>query len=281
MNDYDKVFILGLDGLEYNSVEKWNLVHLKQHEYDKIKVPINQKTGYPLSPEVWASFLTGKNVHVAFESLQSPLKPVFKILEFMHRYTKLSFGLGRKIREAIPMKWWRTFNLGFPALRMQTFLDTTNSTEVNAPYYSNDGAIFTIFRNFGHGKLSLKDIIDLLGFTYKERKKQIFHAVMELENVDVVFAYTHFPDALQHFLFVRPDEIKDCYLDLDFYVSFLKTRIKESTLFLIVSDHGFNLETGMHSKYGFYSSNVPLNPKPKKITDFYNIIVGTPYEQSS
>jgi len=56
-----KVFILGLDGLEYNFVEKWNLRNLKQREYGKLEVPIS-KRGWPSSPEVWASFLTGKHI---------------------------------------------------------------------------------------------------------------------------------------------------------------------------------------------------------------------------
>jgi len=82
----------------------------------------------------------------------------------------------------------------------------------------------------------------------------------------------HFSDALQHLLFNKSLEIKKLYIDLDSYVSILKSRVK-SSLFLIVSDHGFDLETKNHSKHGFYSSNMPLNPKPKQITDFYNLIV--------
>ena len=82
----------------------------------------------------------------------------------------------------------------------------------------------------------------------------------------------HFPDALQHLLFNKPLEIKKLYIDLDSYILVLKSRVK-SSLFLIVSDHGFDLETKNHSKHGFYSSNISLNPKPKRITDFYNLIV--------
>lgn len=43
--------------------------------------------------------------------------------------------------------------------------------------------------------------------------------------------------------------------------------------FIIVSDHGFDQEKKTQSQYGFYSSNIPLVPEPKKITDFFPLIV--------
>ena len=43
--------------------------------------------------------------------------------------------------------------------------------------------------------------------------------------------------------------------------------------FIIVSDHGFDLITGMHSTYAFYSTNIPLGPVPQKIIDFYSLLI--------
>lgn len=59
-------FILGLDGLEYHLLEKWNLTNLKQREYGKITVPIERKAKVPVSPEVWASFLTERDIKKKF-----------------------------------------------------------------------------------------------------------------------------------------------------------------------------------------------------------------------
>jgi len=106
---------------------------------------------------------------------------------------------------------------------------------------------------------------------YQKRKEQILLETKKSQDADLVFAYMHFPDALQHFLFLRPDEIRKLYTDLDDFVSILKGRA-EPSLFLIVSDHGFNLKTKDHSKYGFYSSSAALSPKPREITDFFGII---------
>lgn len=64
-----KCIILGFDGLEYNSVEKFQLDHLKQKEYGKTMIPKEcfVKVNYfgkermePFTPLIWSSFLTGK-----------------------------------------------------------------------------------------------------------------------------------------------------------------------------------------------------------------------------
>ena len=72
-------------------------------------------------------------------------------------------------------------------------------------------------------------------------------------------------------MFMRPEFIKQHYYDLDYFVLSLK-EVVDSDCFVIVSDHGFEEDTGLHSKYGFFSSDVSLTPKPRNITDFYQII---------
>jgi len=264
MNGYDKVFILGLDGLEYDFVEKWNLMNLKQVEYGKIKVPTDEKQKVPKTPTVWAAFLTGKSM-VGMHFVK-PLRIAIplKILSFARKYVKISLGLGEKIALKAPSK--------FPKLKQKTFLDVKKFNEINAPYYSYDGKVLDIYNRFYKEELTLRETINALKKLYESRKEKILDEAISLQDVDGIFAYMHFPDALQHLLFTRVYEIKKIYLDLDKFVSVLKDKI-ETSLFLIVSDHGFDLKKGNHSKHGFYSSNISLNPKPKRITDFYNLIV--------
>ena len=68
-------------------------------------------------------------------------------------------------------------------------------------------------------------------------------------------------------------KVKKAYQKLNMLAYNLKRLVPENTIFLIVSDHGFDLLEGIHSDYGFYSCNKPLNPKPRKITDFHKIIL--------
>ena len=55
-----KVLILGIDAIEYDLIEEWNLKNLKQKEYGKIKVPITKNLDEPATEIVWPCFITGK-----------------------------------------------------------------------------------------------------------------------------------------------------------------------------------------------------------------------------
>lgn len=264
MNGYDRIFILGLDGLEYHFVEKWNLMHLKQRKYDKIKVPIDKEGKIPKTPEVWAAFLTGERLAGIYFVKPLQIAIPLKILSLIRKHFKISLGLGKTISSKASVR--------LPKLKQKTFLDLTKSKEINAPYYGYDGAAFNIIKEFDSEKLTLNDVVDALRALYRRRKRQILYEAEQLQDVDLIFAYMHFPDVLQHLLFTRAYQIRKLYVDLDNYVSALKERLGNS-LFLIVSDHGFDLRTKTHSKHGFYSSNITLKPKPKRITDFYNMIL--------
>ena len=165
------IYVLGLDGLEYDFVERWNCKNLKQREYGKVQVPINEEVGLPLSPEVWASFLTGKHICASFKKPVTPLSIIFRFLKFMRRHTSLSFGLSKRIRDNIPMEIHGQYNIGFPTLKDKTFLDLTNSKEIGAPYYSFDNSRFEINQNFAAGKISLKQAIHMLEALYEKKKK--------------------------------------------------------------------------------------------------------------
>ena len=54
-----RVLILGIDALEYNLVQEWDLKNLKQNEYGKITVPIYKAGGEPVTLVVWPCFITG------------------------------------------------------------------------------------------------------------------------------------------------------------------------------------------------------------------------------
>lgn len=259
-----KFFILGLDGLEYDLVERWNLKSLKQHEYGKIDVPINERLGVPTSPEVWASFLTGRHMKKEI-ARKFPIGTILRVMKFIRRHLNIGFGLGKVLTKKAAGR--------FPALKEKTFLDITRSKEVNVPYYSYDHATFDINHRFLTKKISLEEALDDLKSVYKNSKRRILDKTEMINDFDVVFAFMHFPDILQHLLLTRPQRIKYLYYDLDHYVLTLKKRIRESFTFIIISDHGFALETGLHSDHGYYSSNKPLNPKPKQITDFFWIII--------
>ncbi len=266
------IFILGIDALDYELVDKLNLDSLKQLEYSKTVVPIHKKFGIPLSPEVWASFLTGKYTPKHFEKPQNFKRFLFKL----NRSLKIDFSKG--ILEKIKLQYYKYFTVSnrFGKLNKKTFLDITQSMEINVPFYSFDNKTFDIGHLFGKGELSLEKTVKGIKLIYESRKKQIFNELDNSGNEDVVFAFMHTADMLSHYAFLRRSEIELHYIDLNNYVSALKLKLADffdEVIFIIVSDHGFDFDKGTHSMKGFYSSNTHLIPKPENITDFYGIIL--------
>lgn len=257
-----KVFILGLDGLEYNLVHKWNLSNLLQEQNGKTKVPINKKVGEPISPQVWGSFLTGHVVDKEFDKTGFR-GPVAKILRFLRGYIPLSLGLGEKVGATTE----------FPELAETTFLDITDSKEINVPYYSFNNDIFKLLAKGRRENMTLTQKIRILKELYVKNKNQIALAVSEGLPQCLTFAFMSFPDAICHQAWLRPKFIRQFYHDLDYFVYKLKNELNEDVLFLIISDHGFNIKKGSHSHHGFYSSNQPITPEPKRITDFFQLIL--------
>lgn len=267
------IFILGLDGLELNLVEKWDLKNLKQKEYGKLEVPISKRLGVPASPEVWASFLTGRHVRGKAFSKPLQIEIPLRILRFMRSHINLSLGLGKRLANRGASR--------FPKLEYKTFFDHIDKTKaLNVPYINHDHAALNAIHKFKRqGGITLEEAIKRLENIYENRKKQILSEMDKIKDEKLIFSFIHFPDSLQHFLLFRPKQIREHYFDLDNFVFTLKKKLKKSTTFIIISDHGFDLELKTHSKYGFYSSNIPLNPKPVRITDFFTLLVNKANEE--
>ena len=273
----NKVYILGLDGLDFNFVKKWNLKILQQLEFDETIVPIDKEKGFPMSPQVWGSFLTGKHESQNFQYESSPLSMLSFVLNFLRKYIKkIDFTrISQKILPKIlPDRLWQRQVIGLTNLQNKTFLDLTKSKPINVIFYNQDPTIHVVYYYFSIGENSLEKTFKLTKSLYIKNKKQILNKTKQsLNSYELIFSYLPFPDVFQHILMFRLDEIKSHYYDLEEFVTSIKSLIPESSLFLIISDHGFNLKTGFHSNFGFYSSNKPLKPKPKHITDFFQLII--------
>lgn len=230
-----------------------------QHENGEIQVPIDSEKGIPLSPSVWASFLTGQIIHKSFDIDVPGGNSLLTFFKFIRRFVPFSFGLG-----------WKIGARKFGKLKEPTFLDVTNSKSVNAPYYGIDNACWAFGQQWVVGKLTLNEYLQKASVVYEFRKKQILDAA--INGFDIVFAYMEFPDNFTHYLHSKPIRLRRHYENLNRFVGRVKRKVGEAT-FIIVSDHGFSLKAETHSLTGFYSSNVCLNPKPRRITDFYDLIL--------
>lgn len=255
-----KICIIGIDGLEYDLVEKWNLKNLKQVEHGKSIVPLDEMTNDPLSPDVWATFLTGKVKEGGFESTSGLIRALVSIR------SKLPFGFG--------LANWLNRNflhapIVYPKLEHPSFLDKKNVEYYNAPYYD-----FNILKSnqdwqrMTENKMSSKDLIDK---SWWEFQIHFLEAQRRFKRTDkpIFFCYFYFLDMIQHLVDSDHDSVKNAYENVDCFVKLMK-RIKPNHLFLVLSDHGF--ENMDHSSHGFYSISKKLNLGTPHIKDLFRLV---------
>jgi len=289
-----RVLILGIDALEYKLVEEWGLKHLKQKEYGKTIVPISEGFGEPVTLVVWPSFISGSDPEImGFDSpilFRQPLR--FLLEKFYFPFVnneqqsehedilteKTSFK--GKIISYINLAFMKAGMGRYPErqdIKTQTFFDNNDykSIHKNIPVYdkiftteerdsARNGVIRAIsdrsFRKEFEQKL--KKELDLgIENVYKEIKNP---------NWDLFMQYFYVLDGIQHVYFKNKIKVMDYYLRFNKFVGELKKKLPKDTMLLIVSDHG--QENGVHTHYGFYSSNIKLGLNNPKISDFKNLI---------
>ncbi len=289
-----KVVILGIDALEYTLVEEWDLKYLKQKEYGKVEVPIYKFAGEPVTLVVWPCFITGAEPdEMGYDSAilyRQPLKflldhsylPIQSLLEKKHRrrsiehkkdsmqriisrlnYISMKAGLGRYPRRS--------------DIKVPTFFENTKYRSINlhVPVYDESHTLEDNCnpRNNVIGALSdktlRKDYDNTLNEEFKERSKEVFK-ILETNNWDLFMQYFYVLDGIQHVFFNKKFKIMNYYLKFNEFVGKVKKKIDDDTLLLIIADHG--QKNGVHTMYGFYSSNIKLGLDHPKISDFKEII---------
>jgi hypothetical protein len=241
--------ILCLDGLDGDLVARWNLTHLLQRYHGRLEVPISKRYGHPHSPDVWASFLTGR----WYDDLRF-VRPygLHHVLDFMYwlrGQLGTSLGLGR-----IGQRIYDHTIQRFPPLTVPPV------NAYNLPYVNYDGLSLQVLQRY------LRDEVD------EEMTRALLEEVLLGRMLDLVYmdvngavpdvVFFEFPDVVQHFCLDEDRDVLPIYRFLDDYVGRLDTKP------LIVADHGHTFATGMHSHHGFWSSSNELDPVPVRITDF-------------
>jgi hypothetical protein len=211
---------------------------------------------------VWASFFAGRNVVRQFE-LTGWTKYAVKALKFLRQRVNMGFGLGRHLVKRADVR--------FQELGDRSFVDLIDSIKlVNAPFYNEDGRCLAIVHQFHYSHTSVEDTRTKLQALFLDQMARI-KAEATGVDADLTFAFMHFPDTLQHLTtYQTMGSLLRTYAMLDDFVKTLKA-VMQFDVFIILSDHGFDLEQG-HSQYGFYSCNVKLSNFPKSICDFYEFL---------
>lgn len=267
-----KFLILGIDALEYDLVEEYDLKHLKQIEYGKVKVPITN-TLEPATEVVWTSFITGKQPGEYGYSSPVLYKQPFKYL-FRNRIigSDTLVNKGKK-RRLLDLGSSLMFKLGFfyhptsKDIKVPTIFDNPNTEDFFIPVLDLHAFPFYRAKMTKVPREKIKKMIE--GEIYA--RTDVLDYYLEFNKTwKIIMMYFFYIDAIQHLFFDKPYIILDYYLRLNEYVGKLKKKLSKDTALLIVSDHG--QKRGIHTKYGFYSCNKKLGLKNPDITDFKEII---------
>lgn len=256
------VYVIGIDGLDYSLVKELDLKNLKQKEFGEVTVPIDEEVGHPVSPTVWATFLTGERSDKEFE-FDSKVRGFLTKLKKKFNVPDIPYITSR------PPLFGKLFtkDRGFPSLERKTFLDEVESTVVNVPYY--DYSFVEDHPFFINPDMVAKDFKEF----FDKRMEEFKTGLKKMEETSNPLSMIYFNlDMIQHRFFMDMEYIRDLYMEVDEILG--NTRLNEEFLVMTISDHGFDFEEGTHSNYAFYSANKELELEDPHITDFYDIIMG-------
>jgi hypothetical protein len=275
-----KVFIFGIDALDYNFVKKWNLKGLKQKEYGRVIIP--EEIELLSTPTLWATIITGqlpekhgikpgwyigeyrRPLITKFRLIVKRLNTDKKVYEVLMSSKILNKTIVKLIQGKRVKQKFR--------LKCPTFFDSTRSVHINVPTYDKLPEIaydivkkqFEVF----DGKMSKLSWEKLVRRRFEKTKRIMFKRISE--NWDLFMVYFAVLDHIQHVYFNDIKYIKRYYKEMEGLVKKVKRKLTKDILVLIISDHG--MKRGIHTRYAFYSSNIKLNLKKPKLTDFYKVV---------
>jgi len=285
-----KVMILGIDALDYNLVNKWDLKNLKQNEYGKTIVPITEDLDEPATVIVWPCFITGKEPGEMgfispviyrqpfkwfFDHFYSPVTSSFtdvhpnSILEKKNTKRLILDGISSILKKAGIYFQPTRVNIKAPTLFDN---DSLKTAHFHIPVYDKD--VFPEYRkqivDVIMKRTSTSEFSKACKKTFYERCEELQTYLHQNKDWDLVMMYWFCLDAVQHAFYKNKLKIMDFYLLFNEFVGKLKNTLPEDVMILIVSDHG--QEKGLHTNYGFYSCSKKLGLNNPKIIDFKRLI---------
>lgn len=273
-----KVFILGLDGLEYDIIDKGKFPHLKQDEYGKTDLSDFESLSTPI---LWSSFITGSSPkeHGVPAELAPPFYARFvgwlndlsrklgltgdwkwKIVEAIGLKEKIGHSkedFGSKGAETIFDKIEKSIPLWIPAYN--PFL---KKTELSVPKVLEEPELRPEYEN-------------VVWKNFQRKRGKMFRAMKE-DDWNLMMAYFDFTDRLGHVYGGNRFKMLETYAIADKLAEEVLKRLDSDEVFLlIVSDHGMKPagRFGKHSNHGFWSSNRSLHVEDPTIMDFHDIIL--------
>lgn len=271
-----RVFILAIDGLDYNLVIRWSLKNLMQKKCGIISLSPEyylSSEKIPYTPIIWGSFITGRRPHEHGAKLL--LSTNINLLNIIRRFPVIKYIKGKRdLLEKIGISPWIYMHIANKNdLGIRTMFDIIkNSVAIWVPAYNPRDDLYWSLREAI--KKGIKEYESTIWHVHKIRYLETIKQLKNTSNWELFMTYFDLADLLGH-LYISKKRYKlyIAYKKLDKLAGELKLITKNNTFFLIVSDHGMlpgkDGLFGVHSNYAFWSYNLDLEWIPKDITDFY------------
>lgn len=275
-----RIVILGIDGLEYDLVEEWDLKYLKQRAYSKVDLSDFEVV---VTPPIWAAMLTGKKI----PEIEKPFVKRRKFTSGNQMIKPWYVRLGGKMVSLLPDNLQKIvkssmvdlfapnpFRLTYNYLRTnkyETLFDYFEKSWTNGiPSYGRNVSTLEVKLLMKEAiRGNLKPLIEYAMRTYEQDKKALFKALET--DYNLIFWYTPFLDELSHFLIGRKLRLMNVYFDLNKLVKQVSDKLHGSDILYVISDHGMqplpgDPRGGDHSNHGFFSSNTgEIIMKPQEL----------------
>lgn len=230
------ITVVAIDALEYDLVEEFDMVGLKQSHYGKTDI---SEFSEPRTIVLWSSFMTGRDQE------------------------KHILGRGTEKMWSTRMDHKDTF---FSEFRNPYIIDLPGYN-YNLGQHERERALLKEFFSAGEDeKNAIRNDLNDLAFKHYRKTREEFSKALCREH-DFILGYFSIADVVGHLSFGNSTIMRIIYKDLNEIVSNIEGRS------IVLSDHGMKAvgDFGDHSDYGFWSTNYRDLGNPK-ITDFVKII---------
>jgi predicted AlkP superfamily pyrophosphatase or phosphodiesterase len=278
MKGFQRMIIVGFDGLDYQKIQKYDCDNLMQECFGKLDLEgLELKT-----PTLWASMITGVKPDVHGIDRMNTFKgeKVRKWDKYVLKFFKL-FGLNAlHLRKYL---WYQIFDSGLlvPDKRFMKvdsiFEEIADSKALEIPGYTEYPYIVG---SIGVGKtwrkrspVSKERVLRDIKAEHLYRKKDLFENIGEHT---VLMQHFHYPDWYQH-LFTTGERDEEMYREMDELAGEILDKVDEDTLVLFCSDHG--LENGGHRDEAFYSANAEIEGSVKLTNVIRKCLEKVDYQQ--
>ncbi len=264
-DDFTRIIVLGIDGLEYSLVEEWKLEYILQRAHCRTDL---SDYDVVVTPPLWGSMITGK--------IDREVMRRWKLHTLLAGMDSMRVKFAEKLGRFLPHRptIWVWNHLVLPVTGGNPFESTAD--------YVKKKNLHTIFHEFekswtnglpGYGRVvsdstarellleafrgNRKPYIRYAIQLYKEDRERLFSALDR--DYNLIFWYTCLLDKIGHVCAGNKLEMLKYYLEINQLAKKVKKKCPDAIIY-IISDHGMKPaegagKWGVHSDYGFFSSS--------------------------